>query len=102
MQVSGIRGSNPPPAPIITRKTMKQKKNKTNQVTQAEITEIQQKLRENVKADFLAVLNPDGTAPRGIIASLARKYGYTQAGITRMLASQGIKKQTRYTNVNPL
>ena len=84
------------------------KKKKTYRVNvdannaQAAINVIQQQTREAVKSDFLDGLNPDGSAPRGLIATIARKYGYTQAGITRMLASQGIKKQTRYTNADTL
>lgn len=69
-------------------------------ITQAAINEIQQRMREDVKKDFLAGINDDGTIPRGLLSSLAKKYGYTQAGITKLLRGQGISMEHRVSQLN--
>lgn len=68
--------------------------------TQAAINEIQQRIREDVKKDFLSRINEDGSVPRGLLSSLAREYGYTQAGITKLLRSLGISMEHRVIQPN--
>ena len=57
--------------------------------TKAAINAIQQRLEEEFKRDFEAGLMPDGSVPRGLVASLARKYGYTNAWAIKMLKRLG-------------
>ncbi len=76
-------------------------------ITQAAISEIQQRMKEDIKKDFLSGLNEDGTIPRGLLSSLAKKYGYTQTGITKVLRGQGIilERKANLNNIqdaNPL
>lgn len=58
--------------------------------TKAALDQIQQRLEEDVKRDFESGIAPDGSVPRGLLASLARKYGYTSTWITKMLKKQGV------------
>ena len=58
--------------------------------TKAALNAIQQRLEADVRRDFEAGLAQDGSIPRGLIASLAQKYGYTNTWITKLLRRQGI------------
>lgn len=57
--------------------------------TKAAIGAIQQRLEEDFKRDFEAGLLPDGSVPRGLQISLARKYGYTNAWAGKLLKRLG-------------
>lgn len=82
----------------MNRKTYRIKVDATK--PQTAINEIQQRLREDVKKDFLSQINEDGSIPRGLLSSLAKKYGYTQTGITKLLRSQGISMEHRVSQLN--
>lgn len=68
--------------------------------TKAAISEIQQQLRQDLKKEFLAGINEDGSVPRGLMASLAKKYGYSQAWVTKVLRVQGITLEHKVTQLN--
>lgn len=60
---------------------------------QAAIALINERTQQSIYDEFLAGVNEDGEVPRGLMAGIAKKYGYTQAGISRILNAKGITRK---------
>lgn len=66
---------------------------------QAAIADILERTKDSIASDFKAGINPDGSVPRGLMANIAKKYGYTQAGVSRILGTYGIATKKMCINL---
>ena len=67
---------------------------------QAAIADILARTKDAITAEFKAGVNSDGSVPRGLLAGIAKKYGYTQAGVSRILNCNGISTKKMCINFN--